>query len=137
MKTGGRGLNDYQRELKDNEQHLKDAIHEELGKQVCVKIEWAQMLPVAKTYMTVNDYWANRTNYSIVNNRDTVWSSRGDEKSEGLEEACDTLDAAAAAAHVHNQACRAGALGHEDEDAPVTEPSEDDDEDALDAMLNA
>jgi len=74
MKTGGRGLNDYQRELKGNEQHLKDVIHEELGKQVCVKIEWAQMLPVAKQYMTVNDYWANRTNYSVFNNRDTVWS---------------------------------------------------------------
>ena len=86
--------------------------------------------------MTANDYWADRTNYSIANNRDTVWSSRADEESEGLDEACETIEAAAVAAHVHNKKCRTGAL-REDEDAPITEPSEDDDEDALGAMLNA
>ena len=81
IKTAGRGLNDYQRELKGNEQHLKDAIHKELGRHVRVKIEWAQMLPVAKTYMTVNDYWANKTNYSIFNNKDTIWSTAVEDRS--------------------------------------------------------
>ena len=85
MKIAGRGLNDYQRELKENEQQLKEAIHRELGKPIRVKIDWAEMLPVAKNYMTVNDYWANKTKYSIINNQDTVWSMALDEQSYGLE----------------------------------------------------
>jgi hypothetical protein len=38
------------------------------------------MLTVAKNYMTVNDYWANKTNYSIFNNKDTVWTMEDEEE---------------------------------------------------------